>query len=94
MPEALIPATDWRRAHWPVHDRTLRRAELDPDDPFPITRINGRKYVRASEADAWLRRRAAREADRAAQRETDELVAEAQRTGRSIDALYAERRAG
>ena len=56
MTERLIPAADWRRGNWPVHDRTLRRAELNPEDPSPITRINGRKYVRASQADAWLAR--------------------------------------
>ena len=89
MTEPLIPAPRWRAEHFPISDRTLRRYELDPVDPFPVHRIGRRKFVRASEAAAWLARRAGAEAR--AQAETDAIIDEAARTGRSVDEVYAER---
>jgi hypothetical protein len=92
MTDKLIPAAEWRRAYWPVHDRTIRRAEMRDDDPFPIVRINRRKYVRPAEAAAWLARQDGATPDERA--ETEALVDRAARTGESLDDLAAERTGG
>lgn len=94
MNEPLIPLQRWLQSVWPVTDRTARRYELEDHDPLPVVRIGGRKYMRPSEGDAWLRRRAQHGASAQAQAETDELVTRAARTGESLDELYAQRRAG
>lgn len=60
--------------------------------PAPVKVGSASRWVYA-EVEAWVMARI-RERDGVEQRETQELIEEAQRTGRSMDELYAERRAG
>ena len=62
--------------------------------PAPV-KIGSASRWSYRELEAWADAHiAARDAEAQAQRETSELIEEAQRTGRSMDAIYAERRAG
>jgi hypothetical protein len=85
----LTHCDTWRALHWPVSSRTQRRYELRANDPFPVRRINGRKFVDPVEAEAWLARQAGTETEQEA---TEALVERAHRTGESLDDLAAERR--
>ena len=62
--------------------------------PAPV-KIGSASRWSYRELEEWAEAHiAARDAEEKAQRETDEIIAEAEATGRSVDRIYAERRVG